>query len=141
MNLVARRAPHNWSPSKEILVPGQQGLQGLDWLARFAVTYTLPSDHAFPFGPALVDIARRHDLPTARFAAKRLEYRMAAVPISGRGWWSTAVVHRPISLALFGIAAVAVLERLRVRGRRRRLSQGGAAGDTSPSSTIPVVGG
>ncbi len=124
LNLVARRAPGDWSTSLEILVPGRKASPTIAWLAPFDVTYTLATEDRFPFGPAIEDIARRHNLPTAQFAAKRLEFRMSGVSGDGRGWWSMAVVYRPLALGILGVAFVWGLKRF-LRYRRRNSSRSG----------------
>jgi hypothetical protein len=102
LNLVARHAPGGWPASREIL--------------------TVAAAERFPFERALDDIARRHNLPTARFAAKRLEYRMSVIGAQGRGWSSIAAVYRPLLLGLFGVGLVIGFKRLLARSRRRRAS-------------------
>lgn len=74
----------------------------------------------FPFDPVLRDIARTYDVPTARFAAKTLEYPVLDVELSGSGWpWQETIVA--LLLALLGAAAATVtgvlLRRRRARSR------------------------
>jgi putative intracellular protease/amidase len=117
LQVVARRAPEEWPAGRELLLPGSQAPKATAWLARFSVTPTLPNDERFPFGPALEDLARRHDLPTATFGARRLEYRLPLALPSSRGWLTMAVVWRPL---LLGFALVALLWWFRGRRHRRR---------------------
>jgi putative intracellular protease/amidase len=93
LQLVARRASQEWSASGRTL------------LAEFA------GGQRFPFDTALEDVARRQNVPTAEFAAKRLEYR-AALDLHGHGWSKVATLYRPLLLGLSGLMVVLVLERL-----------------------------
>ncbi|MFL5409599.1 MAG: hypothetical protein ACJ79O_27585, partial [Myxococcales bacterium] len=68
-------------------------------------------DQRFPFDATLEDVARRQDVPTAEFAAKRLEYR-AVPPLQGRTWWRTATLYRPLLLGLLSLVLVLGLLRL-----------------------------
>lgn len=122
LNLLARRAPGAWSHFDQMLVPGPKGLP-IAWLAPFSLTYTSTSEQDFPFGKAIQDLALRHDLPTARFAAKRLEYRMTPTGERGRSWWKMAVVYRAFLLGILGVCLVRGIERL-LRRRRDRSGSG-----------------
>jgi hypothetical protein len=93
LHLVARRAPEAWSAAGGALLPGRA------------------EDQRFAFDAALEDVARRQDVPTAEFAAKRLEYR-AAPPLHGRGWSMVGTLYRPLLLGLLGVLVVLVVERL-----------------------------
>jgi len=62
-------------------------------------------DQRFPFDAALEDVARRQDVPTAQFAAKRLEYR-AVPPLAGRSWLRIAALYRPLLLGLLALVLV-----------------------------------
>ena len=100
LHLVARRTSQEWSASGGMLLP------------KFA------DDQRFPFDTALEDVARRQNVPTAEFAARRLEYR--AVPeLQGRGWSMVATLYRPLLLGLFALVVVLVLERLILRRTSR----------------------
>ena len=102
LHLVARRASGDSAASGQTLLP-----VGTD-------------DQRFPFDAALEDVARRRDVPTAEFAAKRLEYR-AAPALQGRSWWQIATLYRPLLLGLLGLVLVFGLERL-IRPRPPALS-------------------
>jgi putative intracellular protease/amidase len=93
LHLRARRTSQEWSESGGILLPGSA------------------DDQRFPFDTALEDISRRQNVPTAEFAAKRLEYR-AAPELHGRGWSRVATLYRPLLLGLFALVVVLVLEQL-----------------------------
>jgi AraC family transcriptional activator FtrA len=93
---VARRTSQDWSASGGALLPGGAG------------------DRRFPFDAALEDVALRQNVPTAEFAAKRLEYRAAPV-LQGRGWPLVGTLYRPLLLGLFALLVVFVLERLILR--------------------------
>lgn len=76
----------------------------------------------FPFDRALRDLAARRDVPTARFAARRLEYRFGPDDLRGRGWGGE-VVWRPLLLGALGVLGAGALDRLpRRRGARPGLS-------------------
>jgi putative intracellular protease/amidase len=73
----------------------------------------------FAFDAALRDMAAATDVPTARWAAKILEYTGAELGLSGSAWPATLVL-RVLLLGLAGVAAavgVALLAR-RLRSRR-----------------------
>ncbi|MGP3956183.1 DJ-1/PfpI family protein [Nonomuraea sp. 3N208] len=74
----------------------------------------------FAFDPVLRDIARTYDVPTARWAAKTLEYPVMDVKLTGSAWpWAATIVL--VVLALLGaavaIAAGMVFRRIRARSR------------------------
>jgi len=72
-------------------------------------------DQRFAFDATLEDVARRQNVPTAEFAAKRREYR--SVPaLQGWGWWMVGTLYRPLLLGLFALVPVFALDRL-VRAR------------------------
>src|SRR6266481_4946055 len=96
LHLVARRTSQEWSASGGMLLPSRA------------------DDQRFPFDAALEDVARRQNIPTAEFAAKRLEYRTVPA-LKGRGWSRVATLYRPVLLGLLALAMVFVLERLILR--------------------------
>lgn len=96
LHLVARYTSKEWSTSGGTLLPGRA------------------EDQRFAFDAALEDVARRQNIPTAEFAAKRLEYR-AAPALQGRGWSMVGTLYRPLLLGLMGLAVVYMVERLIVR--------------------------
>ena len=93
LHLLARRTSRQWAASGGTLLRSR-----ID-------------DRRFPFDAALEDLARRQDVPTAEFAAKRLEYR-AAPALQGRSWWRVATLYRPLLLGLLALVLVLGLERL-----------------------------
>ena len=101
LHVLPRRTSEEWSASGGMMLP-----DGAD-------------DARFPFDAALEDVARRQNLPTAEFAAKRLEYR--AVPaLQGRGWLGVATLYRPLLLGLLGLVLALGMKRV-IRGRRGAL--------------------
>jgi putative intracellular protease/amidase len=96
LHLVARRTPQEWAASGGTLLRSSS------------------DDRRFPFDAALEDVARRQDVPTAEFAAKRLEYR-AAPPLEGRSWWRIATLYRPLLLGALALFLVFGLDRLVLR--------------------------
>ena len=97
LHVLPRRTSEEWSASGAMMLP-----DGTD-------------DARFPFDAALEDVARRQNLPTAEFAAKRLEYR--AVPaLQGRGWLGVATLYRPLLLGLLGLVLALGMKRV-IRGR------------------------
>jgi putative intracellular protease/amidase len=98
LHLVARRTSQEWAESGRLLLTPRA------------------EDQRFPFDATLEDVARRQNVPTAEFAAKRLEYR--AVPeLRGRGWWRVSTMYRPLLVGLLALVLVFVLERLIWRHR------------------------
>jgi AraC family transcriptional regulator, transcriptional activator FtrA len=116
LNLVARRTPEQWATGREIMLPGSRDdLQVPVWLKPYRVKYTLATSNQFPFNATLKHLAQTQDIPTAEFAAKRLEYRFLPGQWQGAGWWTSAVVYRPLWLGLLALGLVFGLERLRRR--------------------------
>ncbi|MFC5750455.1 DJ-1/PfpI family protein [Actinomadura rugatobispora] len=70
----------------------------------------------FAFDAGLRDVASTMDVPTARWAAKILEYPVAGVGLSGPGWPWTLLL-RPLLLGLAGLVLVFGAARV-VRSRR-----------------------
>lgn len=69
------------------------------------------AEPGFPYEPALRDLARTVDLPTARWAAKLLEYPVDDLGLSGPAWpWPLTLL--PLLLALTGLAVLAALARV-----------------------------
>jgi len=116
LHLVARRTSQEWSASGGMLLSG------------------LADDQRFPFSAAIEDLARRQNVPTAQFAAKRLEYR-AAPELHGRGWSTVATLYRPLLLGLFALAVVLILEQL----IWRRTLQGGLGIGWIPRSRLDAA--
>jgi transcriptional regulator GlxA family with amidase domain len=78
----------------------------------------------FAFDAALRDVARTMDVPTARWAAKVLEYPADGLGLSGSGWpW--ALILRPLLLGLTGLAATLGAVWLVRRARARRTADVG----------------
>lgn len=112
-----------------LIVPGAEAArhrdQRLAALARaegLTPTY-LHQRPGFAYDAALRDIARTFDAPTARHAAKRLEYPVAAADLAGPGLPPT-VLLRPFLLGLAGlVVAIGVDRLLRARRHRRRAAR------------------
>jgi AraC family transcriptional regulator, transcriptional activator FtrA len=84
----------------------------------------------FTLEPVMEDLARTADLPTARIALKRVEYRSASVRLDGSAIpWRTLLL--PIALGLGGLSLALLVRRLRTRGAAPtvapRAAQGAAA--------------
>lgn len=63
-------------------------------------------DHRFSLEPVIEDLARRADLPTARFALRRLEYRSDTIRLEGSAvTWSIL----PLALGLGSLGSFIVL--------------------------------
>ncbi|HZA02232.1 MAG TPA: hypothetical protein VE665_08125 [Hyphomicrobiaceae bacterium] len=96
LHLLARRTFQEWAASGGTLLRSSS------------------DDRRFPFDAALEDVARRQDVPTAEFAAKRLEYR-AAPPLQGRSWWRVATLYRPLLLGVLALFLALGVGRLILR--------------------------
>ncbi|MGI5287285.1 hypothetical protein ACQEVF_28655 [Nonomuraea polychroma] len=128
-------------------VPRSAGADGLDRLlvpgvdaARRQAAGTGPSAatgglqpeylHAgeeFAFDPVLGDIARTYDVPTARWAAKTLEYPVMDVKLTGSAWpWAPTIVLVVLVLLGAGVAIATGMVVRRIRARSR--ATGGAPG-------------
>jgi putative intracellular protease/amidase len=116
-----------------LMVPGASATrgQGRDLAVDHAVVPEyLHARPGFPYDAALRDLARTFDVPTARWAAKALEYPVDDLDLTGpaRPW---PLVLTPLVLALAGLAAIVGLPRL-LRLRRRR-------GESSPVPATHAV--
>ncbi|MER3443443.1 MAG: hypothetical protein C4333_04705 [Meiothermus sp.] len=107
--------PVGLPPVERVLVPG--AASNLDPEARgqlaarqpgAGITY-LHAVPAFAFDPALQDLARQENLPTALFAANRLEYRRR-LELSGPGW-PPGLLALPLLLGAAGAGCALVLRR------------------------------
>lgn len=113
LQLVARRTPAQWGTSRPLLIPGNADTTiPRDWTVRASHRPALSTAGVFPFTPALADLARRTDRPTASLAAKRLEIRTFDEALPGRGWWTSPVVLRPLILGLLSLALTVILEQV-----------------------------
>lgn len=90
--------------------------------AGVPVTY-LHEQPGFAYDPALGEVARTMDVPTARWTAKVLEYPTAGLRLSGPRWpW--ALTLRPFLLGLTGLAiTIGTIVLL----RRKRLGAGASS--------------
>lgn len=61
-----------------------------------------PSTPTFAVEDALEAFARTHNVPTARFAAKRLEYRAASLQLTGKPWLLQVIVL-PLLIGCLGL--------------------------------------
>ncbi|MEV1167900.1 DJ-1/PfpI family protein [Nonomuraea sp. NPDC049784] len=98
-----------------LLVPGSAAPE---LAADVPVTY-LHRQPGFAFDEVLREMARTMDVPTARWAAKILEYPDTGLRLSGPDWpWMPTL--RPILLGLAGLAALGIALRLLRLARRSR---------------------
>ena len=91
----------------------------------------LHADEPARFGlePVLEDLARTADVPTARFAQRRMEYRSSAVRLDGSGVaWQPLWVALALGLLGAGVARVAYAAGTHVSLRRRSLAVARVAG-------------
>lgn len=122
-----------------LVVPGRDGrARGAAVVAAVAsLAPALPTSYPqadapdrFVLEPVLEDLARVADLPTARFAMRRLEYRSDSIRLTGSAVPWGALVPA-LALALAGLLAV----RLLARGSgRRRLAVAAALALMSPAA-------
>jgi hypothetical protein len=124
LSFVPRSDLHDAAPRLDhLLVPGVDAarLRDADLAAHARVEHGLTPQYlhdrpGFPFDAALRTLARTLDVPTARWAAKSLEYPAASLGLTGPAWpWPLAL--RPLALGL-GLAAAVRLDAL-LRARRR----------------------
>jgi hypothetical protein len=108
------------------VVPGRDGLYGATRVVEAVAALApgleaayLHADSAERFGlePVLEDLARVADLPTARFAQRRLEYRSETVRLEGS---AVAWAILPLPLALGGLGMFLAVALLRPVARRAR---------------------
>jgi putative intracellular protease/amidase len=119
-----------------LVVPGAEAAErafadGLSLPERLRPVY-LHTEPGFGFDAALRDIARTHDIATAHWVAKTLQYPNTNPPLSGPAWpW--ALTLRPILIA--AAAALAVTLIIKMLGRRRR---GGADVQIPDHASVPT---
>jgi hypothetical protein len=119
-----------------LVVPGAEAAErafadGLSLPERLRPVY-LQTEPGFGFDAALRDIARTHDIATAHWVAKTLQYPNTNPPLSGPAWpW--ALTLRPILIA--AAAALAVTLIIKMLGRRRR---GGADVQIPDHASVPT---
>jgi hypothetical protein len=101
-----------------LLVPGSARLAPDVATTGVPVTY-LNQQPGFAFDAALREVAFGMDVPTARWAAKILEYPTAGLELSGPGWPWTLIL-RPLVLGLAGLAVALTAARLVRSARTRR---------------------
>ncbi|GAB3413329.1 helix-turn-helix domain-containing protein [Flindersiella endophytica] len=106
-----------------VLVTGTGRASGVAAAAGRAdvpVTY-LHERNGFEFDPAIEEIARTMDVPTARWTAKVLEYPASGLDSSGPDWpWLLAL--RPLGLGLLGLLSLALAVGLTRVLRRNRVT-------------------
>ena len=108
-----------------LLIPGRDLPPDLDSDLTVVRAAGIPVDYlhqrpGFAFGGTLQEMARTMDVPTARWAAKILEYPAGDLELSGpqRPW---ALALHPFLLGLTGLAVALGAARL-AKGKRRRRS-------------------
>ena len=80
----------------------------------------LHTEPGFAFEGALRDIAGTHDVTTARWVAKTLEYPTAGLTLAGPGWpWELALRAVGMAVAATVLTLVAIL----LVGRARRVPE------------------
>ena len=93
LQVIARRQTADLPKLDRLIVPG--GVNVAEVAATLAadsqvhaplLTLANPSTPTFAVEAALEEFARSHNVPTARFAAKRLEYRAASLQLTGKPW-------------------------------------------------------
>lgn len=112
-----------------LVVPGRDGETRAASLVRAvaSVTPALRAEYLqresasrFSLEPVMEDLARTADLPTARIALKRVEYRSASIALAGPAIpWRTLPL--PLALGATGVALVLLVRHLgRTHGRAKR---------------------
>ena len=111
-----------------LLVPGGMGVtQVASTLAAMPAqvgapltVLTNPTAPTFAIEVALEALAQTHNVPTARFTAKRLEYRAASLQLNG-STWPAWVLFVPLLLGGLGVGAAGWLRS--AKRHQRRLTQ------------------
>jgi transcriptional regulator GlxA family with amidase domain len=120
LHLVPRTNFKDASALDRLLVPGIEARKLGEHSARIwaesnqgreVVYLHADATTRFAFNPTLEDLARRQDIPTAIFAAKRLEYRASSLHFEGRGW-PMLLVLRPFFIGLLSLSVVVAIDRL-----------------------------
>ncbi len=125
LQLVPRWDVSTLPPVDRLLVPGGASAAhthaSLTAVAeRLAAPLTHVHDPArprFAFEAPLEDLAREHNVPTAAFAAKRLEYRAPSLQLDGPGW-PVLLTLQPVFIG--GVSVGLVLWLMRRRDRHRQ---------------------
>lgn len=124
LQVIARRQAAELPKLDRLIVPG--GVNVAQVAAQLAaappvpaplLVLAKPSTPTFAVEAALAAFAHSHNVPTARFAAKRLEYRAASLQLTGKPWLLQVIVT-PL---LIGSLGLGLTRWLRQRwGNRRR---------------------
>ena len=133
-----------------LVVPGPEGRERGASVAS-AATAAAPSLRAeylhadqperFGLEPVLEDLARTADVPTARFAMKRLEYRSSSVRLEGSAFpWGTLPL--PLALGAIGVLLARTLARtLARRASRRRPAAATPAAAVAAAALVGIIVG
>jgi hypothetical protein len=113
---------------ERLLVPGKEARQVVTGSVAMwekdnrqgPVKFLHTNLESFILDAPLEDLARQANVPTAAFAAKRLEYRADTIQLVGASY-PTLVILRPLSIGVASLVLVLVIERLMSRFRIRRI--------------------
>lgn len=123
LQIVARRQTAELPKLDRLIIPGgvnveqvAVGLSAAPQVNAPLVVLANTSAPSFAVESSLEEFAHSHNLPTARFAAKRLEYRAASLQLTGKPWLIQAIVT-PLLIGSLGLA-IALWLRKRQWNRR-----------------------
>ena len=85
LRLVARHSLQDWPVINTILIPDAPSATIPTWLRAYPATHVLARANQFPFDATLDTLAQTLDVPSAIYAARRLEHR-AGIELEGAGW-------------------------------------------------------
>jgi AraC family transcriptional regulator, transcriptional activator FtrA len=140
LQLLPRWDVDTLPPLDRLLVPGgtsaaqtNASLTALE--GRIVVPIVRMHDNArpsFAFEAPLADLARETNVPTAAFAAKRLEYRASSMQLEGTGW-PILLTLQPLLIGAVGVSLVRwISRRYDQRREQHRVQQTTAV---SPATT------
>src|SRR5262245_20686291 len=128
LQLMARNQMPNLPKVDRLLVPGGRGVEQVastlasvqEQVGAPIMLLANPAAPRYAYEVALEDLARQQNAPTARYDAKRLEYRVDTLNLSGPAW-PLQVIIVPLLLGSLGVGVTRwLLSRTRTASHARR---------------------